>query len=150
MAKGLPANWGTLVPRFLLGVVFVFHGGRYLFGAFGAPPDLLEGLEGRIAGWGWPLPAFLARAVGVAEFFGGACLLVGLLTRFWGAVLAAVMAASAWKALPNGFVASGGGWEYPFVLAVLALSLAVQGGGAFSLDETIFRERPKGEGKGKE
>jgi putative oxidoreductase len=141
MAAPAGPNWGTLVPRFLLGVVFVFHGGRILFGLFGAEPGTLDRLAERIASWGWPAPALLAHAVGITEFFGGACVLLGLLTRFWSLGLAITMAVGALKARAGGgFGYETGGWEYNFVLGILALSLAVQGGGAFSLDESFFRK----------
>jgi len=134
------SNWGPLVPRFVLGVVFVFHGGEKLFGLFGAEPGLLGKLTEGIAAWGWPMPGAMARAAAATEFFGGACVLLGLLTRFWGLGLAVVMAVAAWKAHgANGFSLGKGGWEYCFVLGTLALSLAVQGGGAFSLDEMFFK-----------
>lgn len=141
MAKSLPANWGPLVPRFLLAVVFVFHGGQKLFGLFGG--EGMGGLEKTVASWGWPAPGVLARAAAATEFFGGLCLALGLLTRFWGLALSAVMAVAAWKVhLRHGFGLPGG-WEYTFVLGVLALSLAVQGGGAFSMDEMFFRGKAK-------
>lgn len=143
------ANWGTLIPRFLLGIVFVYHGGQYLFGLFGAEPAAIEKLAGRIASWGWPAPTLLAYAVGVTQFFGGACVLIGLLTRFWASGLAVMMAVGAIKEHgAAGFSYVNGGWEYNFVLGVLALSLAVQGGGAFSLDEMFFKAQGKKPGPG--
>ena len=148
MAAPVGANWGTLIPRFLLGIVFVYHGGQKLFGLFGAEPEETRRMAETIAGWGWPAATVLGYGVGVTEFFGGACLLAGLFTRFWALGIAVVMLVGAWKVhLPHGFSVAKGGWEYPFVLAVLALSLVVQGGGAFSLDETFFRKPAKKEGK---
>jgi putative oxidoreductase len=143
MAKASGANWGTLIPRFLLCVVFVYHGGRALFGLFGG-----TGVD-PFPGWtGTGMPA---RAVAATLFFGGLCLGIGLMTRAWAAGLAAVMALTAWKfRLAHGFAEGDGGWEYQFVLGILALSLVVQGGGAFSLDEMFFKGRkpaaPKPEG----
>jgi putative oxidoreductase len=145
MAAGKEANWGTLVPRFLLGVVFVYHGGDKLFGLFGGPPDSLEKMAKMIGpeGWGWPMPGVMARAAAVTEFFGGACVLLGLLTRFWAAGLAWTMFVAFWKVHgKNGFGLGNGGFEYNFVLGVLALYLVVAGGGAFSMDEMFFRKKP--------
>jgi putative oxidoreductase len=149
MAKeGLAANWGTLVPRFLLGTVFLHHGGRLLFGLFGG-----EGpgpLEETIRSFGWPAPAVLARAAAATQFFGGACLAMGLLTRFSAAALAGEMAVAALKVhWARGFSISNHdarglhGWEYDFVLGILALSLVVQGGGAFSMDDAFFKGKKK-------
>jgi putative oxidoreductase len=145
MARETGTNWGTLVPRFLLATVFVYHGGQKLFGLFGAPPGMLEKMTEGIASWGWPMPGVLARAAAATEFFGGACLALGLLTRFWALGLAVVMGVAAWKVhmakgfgLPDGF-------EYCFVLGILALSLVVQGGGALSMDTLFFKGGKKKE-----
>ena len=143
-SSSLPANWGPLVPRVILGIVFVFHGGQKLFGLFGGDPGTIDKLAEGITAWGWPLPKVLAYSVGVTEFFGGACVLMGLLTRFWSVGLAVTMIVAAWKVHgPNGFSLGNGGWEYNFVLGTLAAALAVQGGGAFSLDEMFFKAKPK-------
>ena len=145
MAKGGGANWSTLVPRFLLAAVFVFHGGQKLFGLFGGDGQM-EMLEKGIAGWGWPMPAALARAAAATEFFGGISMALGLLTRFWALGLAVVMGVAVLKAhWANGFDLGKGGFEYAFVLGMLALSLVVQGGGAFSLDEMFFKGKKKAE-----
>src|SRR5688572_32587410 len=77
MAKEIGANWGTLIPRFLLATVFVFHGGQKLFGLFGAEPGQIEKLAAGIESWGWPMPGVMARAAAATEFFGGACLALG-------------------------------------------------------------------------
>ena len=142
MAGSRGSNWGTLVPRLLLAVVFVFHGGQKLFGLFGGGG--IDGLEDAISSWDWPAPAVLARAAAATEFFGGACLALGLLTRFWALALTVVMGVAVWKVTgPNGFSIVGRGWEYNFVLGILSLSLVLQGGGALSLDETFFGKRRK-------
>ena len=146
MAKEIGANWGTLIPRFLLGTVFVFHGGQKLFGLFGAEPGQMDMLEQGIKAWGWPMPGVLARAAAATEFFGGACLALGLLTRFWAAGLVGVMFVAIWKVHgANGFSLGKGGFEYCFVLGILALSLVVQGGGAFSMDRMFFTGKKKAE-----
>jgi putative oxidoreductase len=147
MAAGKDANWGTLVPRFLLGVVFVYHGGQKLFGLFGGEAGAIDMMTKMIGapppdGWGWPMPGVMARAAAVTEFFGGACLLLGLLTRFWAAGLAFTMFVAFWKVHgKNGFGLQNGGFEYNFVLGFLALYLVVAGGGAFSVDEMFFKKK---------
>lgn len=144
MGKEAGANWGTLVPRFLLATVFAYHGGQKLFGLFGAEPGQIEQLAKGIADWGWPMPGVLARAVGATEFFGGLCLALGLLTRFWALALTCVMAVAVWKVHgPNGFSLQHGGFEYCFVLGFLALSLVVQGGGAWAMDTMFFKGKKK-------
>ena len=142
MAKTTGMNWGPLIPRFLLALVFVFHGGQKLFGLFGG--EGIASLEASIQAWGWPAPGVMARAAAATEFFGGICLALGLLTRFWAAALAGVMAVAVWKVTgKNGFSLQNQGFEYNFVLGILALSLVVQGGGAFSMDEMFFKGKKK-------
>ena len=144
MASGGGANWNTVIPRAILGVVLGYHGGQMLFGLFGAPSGLVGKLAEQIQAWGWPVPTLLAYAFGGVQFFGGVALLLGILTRFWAFAAALVMAASAWKQhWSHGFDAREGGWEYQFVLGVLALSLVVTGGGALSLDEMFFKGKKK-------
>lgn len=147
MARPGGANWGTLVPRFLLCLVFVYHGGQKLFGLWGGE-GMLDQLTTGIEKWGWPAPKVLARAAAATEFFGGLCVGIGLLTRFWGLGLAVVMGVAVFKAhWAGGFGLQNGGFEYAFVLGVLALSLAVQGGGAFSMDEMFFKSKKKADPK---
>jgi putative oxidoreductase len=144
MAKETGANWGTLIPRFLLATVFVFHGGQKLFGLFGG--DGIDGVVKTVEAWGWPAPGVLARAAAATEFFGGVCLALGLMTRFWALGIASVMGVAVWKVHgANGFSLQKGGWEYCFVLGFLALSLVVQGGGAWSMDTMFFRGKKKAE-----
>jgi putative oxidoreductase len=144
MAKETGANWGTLIPRFLLATVFVFHGGQTLFGLFGAEPGGMDGMAKMIEAWDWPAPSVLARAAAATEFFGGVCLALGLMTRFWAMGIVSVMAVAVWKVHgANGFSFQKGGWEYCFVLGILALSLAVQGGGALSMDRMFFQAKKK-------
>jgi putative oxidoreductase len=42
--------------------------------------------------------------------------------------------------LPNGYFWTDGGFEYPLLWAILALSYVVKGGGWYSLDAKIGRE----------
>jgi putative oxidoreductase len=79
--------------------------------------------------------------VGITEFFGGLCLVLGFLTRPAAAAATILLTVAAVKVhLPNGFFWSNGGWEYPVLWALMALAVFFRGGGEFSLDARIGRE----------
>jgi putative oxidoreductase len=145
MANTGGSNWGVLIPRGILAVVFMYHGAQKLFGMFGAPPDMMEQLTKGIESWGWPAPKLLAYLVGITEFFGGICVGIGLMTRFWAMGLAITMAVAALKVHWAAGFSLPHGWEYCFVLGVLSLSVVVQGGGALSLDAFFakYMTKPK-------
>jgi putative oxidoreductase len=68
------ALWSTLLIRLLVGAVFLSEGvQKFLY------PDLLG--VGRFVKIGIPAPEIMAPFVGVVEIVGGACLILGLLTR---------------------------------------------------------------------
>ncbi len=81
------------------------------------------------------LHSFLA---GLGEVGGGLLLALGLLTPVGSAIAVAVMFTAAVSAhLSNGFFAHKGGYEYTFILAVSAVTLAFTGPGEYSVDQVI-------------
>ena len=144
MANGnsFNAKW---TPRFLsiLRIVsaflFIAHGAQKLFG-FLAPPDS-------------PRPALWSQTGvgGVIEFFGGLLLLLGLFTRPVAFILSGTMAVAyfqmhAWTAFQKQGL-SAGFWplqnrgELAALYCFVFLFFAVAGGGAWSLDRLLRRER---------
>ena len=83
MLAKLSADWvrdtGLLVMRCMLGAIFIFHGGQKLFGWWGGPG--LPGFAGWLQQLGIPFPAYAAVLAGVAEFFGGCLLVLGVWMR---------------------------------------------------------------------
>jgi putative oxidoreductase len=72
------------------------------------------------------------------ETAGGVLLAVGFATPAAVAVVVSVMLVAVVTVhLGKGFFASNGGYEYPFVLAVLALTLAFTGPGSLSIDALV-------------
>ncbi|MBN2583263.1 MAG: DoxX family protein [Planctomycetes bacterium] len=130
--KVFSRDMAALVLRIVLGLIFVFHGGQKMFGCFNfdelsgwlqwfdsprGPGGFTNTVKGFVS-MGVPRP--LAMAVPITEFFGGLCLLFGLLSRFWAAGLAIIMA--------NAIIMVHGrqGWaNNEFQLSLLAMSLAV-------------------------
>ncbi|MEQ8841643.1 MAG: DoxX family protein [Acidimicrobiales bacterium] len=121
---------GVGLIRFILGVTLAAHGyGKFFRG-------------GRIPGTaGWfdsmgmrpgKLHAYLAASTEVGA---GLLFAVGLFTPLAAAGMVAVMTVAAWTVhRPNGFFIVGDGWEYNFILAVVAVGIATTGPGQYSLD----------------
>lgn len=137
MALGT-ADWAPLPLRYVLGAVFFVHGANIVFG------DLAE-WSGRFARAGFPAPELLAVVVGVLEFAGGICLIMGLFTRFFALVLGVLAAIAMIKVKWTlGFVVSdsglgwqGGGYEFELTLVAANLALLLTGGGLLSIDRLI-------------
>src|SRR5271167_384415 len=141
-------EWIETLIRVTLGVVFFAHGAQKLLGWYGG-----EGLPGGAGlkatmrtmhqSLGLPIPvAFLAIAT---EFFGGAGLMVGLLSR--GAALgigvtmvaAILMVHGRYGLFLNWFGdRKGHGIEYHLLAIALAAVIIVRGAGALSLDRLLF------------
>jgi len=125
------AGWGMTVLRIVTGIVFIGHGAP----KFGFVGDrTLEGTAGFIASIGMPLPMVGAFLVAFFETFGGAFLVIGLLTRFWSAGLAfAMLIAVTVVHLPNGMFGEGG-YQWALLLLACCIALMFEGAGKASLD----------------
>jgi putative oxidoreductase len=126
--------------RVTAGLLLMPHGAQKLFGLFGG-----RGLAATAAGFetnlGLVPGMFWASLVGVTEFFGGLCLVLGLLTRPWAVGVVILMAVAMFGVhLPKGFFWTAGGYEYPLMWGLIAIAIAIKGGGEYSLDSKIGRE----------
>jgi putative oxidoreductase len=101
-------------------------------------------------------PVYQAYAVAFTELVGGACLLIGLMTRLWSVVLAGVMLGAIWLTeigpsiqmgdavlgfLPNRAALAPGEWQRLMLQLSLLMSsfaLAFLGAGRASLDYMLF------------
>lgn len=130
------SQWGSLLIRVPVGVIFAAHGAQKLFGWFGG-----YGLEGtgQFMGSIGLEPGFLmALLAGSAEFFGGLALIFGLLVRPAGVVLAFTMLVAGIVVHgANGLFVSNGGFEFALALLAASAALAVLGGGKYSIDERL-------------
>jgi putative oxidoreductase len=129
--------YGLAALRLCVGAVFLAHGAQKLFGVWDGPG--LAGTAELFANLGL-IPAYpLATLAAVAEFGGGALLILGGLTRWVALVLAIEMGVAVWKVhYLNGFFLNssrGPGVEFNLVLIGALLCLMLTGPGAVSVDE---------------
>jgi putative oxidoreductase len=124
--------------RVTAGLLLVPHGAQKLFGWFGG-----YGIEatGQFFAAKLGLPASLALTAGIIEFFGGLLLAAGIATRPVAALVFGLMAVAVVQVhLPAGFFWTSGGYEYPLLWGIVALSFVIRGGGRYSVDGLISRE----------
>ena len=125
-----------LVLRVVVGLFFVGHGAQKLFGSFGGHG--LAGTAGFFDSIGMRPGRRNAIAAGSAELFGGALLVLGLLTPLAATVLIATMLVAILTVhAKNGPWVTDSGWEYNAVLIAVAFALAGAGPGEVSLDDAI-------------
>ncbi len=126
---------GLLALRFGVGGVLVAHGVQKLFGWLGG-----HGLEGTGAAFdqmGFAPGRLSALAAGLGETGGGLLIALGLATPAAGAAAAGTMIPAATVHAPSGFFATGGGYEYPALLAVSTSALTLIGPGDWSVDALL-------------
>ena len=124
--------------RVTAGLMLMPHGAQKLFGWFGG-----YGVEatGQFFATKLGVPASLALVAGLIEFFGGFLLAVGFATRSIAALVFGLMAVAVIQVhLPVGFFWTDGGYEYPLLWGIVALSYAIRGGGHYSVDAQIGLE----------
>jgi putative oxidoreductase len=121
--------------RVATGLLLVPHGAQKLFGWFGG-----YGIDatGQFFATKLGLPASLAVVAGIIEFFGGLLLAAGIATRLMATLVFGLMAVAVVQVhLPAGFFWTDGGYEYPLLWGILALSYVMRGGGRYSVDALI-------------
>ena len=134
---GWLSSIAALIGRLLLGVVLVAHGWQKLhtWGPSGTASAFEE--------MGVPMPSVSAQVATWSELAGGVLIILGLLARFVGPLIAFVMAGAVYFAGHTGVFASDGGWELEAVIAAAALLLAAAGAGKISLDHLIMGGRKR-------
>jgi putative oxidoreductase len=125
---------GTLV-RVVVGIMFLMHvSAKYKAGAGAVAAGVMakNGLEPSIA---------FAYAAMALETVGGICLILGLFTRFFAAAFAIEMLIALLAVhLPKGYAAGGGGYEYVLLIGIVCFTIAMRGGGPYSVDAKIGKE----------
>jgi putative oxidoreductase len=86
---------------------------------------------------GIPYPQAAAKTSGLTELAGGVALAAGIMTRPIALAVAFNMGIAVWKAhWKNGFYGQGG-YEFPLLLGTSAMTLALTGPGAVSIDGIV-------------
>jgi putative oxidoreductase len=133
-------DWGLLILRVGVGLLFPFHGWMKL-----NPNGPVKGPAG-FAGWlrqmRIPLPLILAWIVVLLETVGAGLLIFGLGARLLALGLAidmlvAIQLVKRGMAKKRFMEGDGTGWEFEYALLVAALALVFTGPGAFSVDRLI-------------
>lgn len=131
-------DWALLLLRLAMGLIFIIYGWRHVSG--------LEGYTNAFANqFNIPLPEIMAPLAAYAELLGGVAVLLGILTRYAGAVLAVVMVVSTLTAkLPaglangNDFLGLTGFWDLDLTLFVMGVVLLLAGPGSLALERGLF------------
>jgi putative oxidoreductase len=127
-----------LLVRIATGVMMLAHGYYKLIGG-------VSGLAQGLAAGGLPAPGLLAWCATLAEAVGGVLMIIGLATRPAAAAISFTMVV-AWllvhlKDIPKIGAQGGAAFEYPFLLSITALAIALAGAGRHSLDARLFNRR---------
>jgi len=133
MESTLAYDFALLLLRVGVGLTLAAHGWNKFFGG------------GRISGTGRWLNSigikpgrFNALLAAISELGSGFLMALGLLTPFAAAGVIGVMVVAGWTVhRSNGFFIIKEGWEYIYVLALVALVSAILGPGSWSLDAQL-------------
>jgi len=120
---------GAFLTRVTLGSILLAHGALKIF-VFTVPGTV--GFFGSLG-----LPAIVAYLTIFGEIMGGTALLLGIYPRLVALLSLPILIGATWVHLGNGWVFSneGGGWEFPALLVVLAIVVAIQGAGSFAIKQ---------------
>ena len=128
------AGWGMFALRIVTGIIFIGHGAPK-FGLVGE--RTLAGTAGFLDSIGVPLPMAGAFLVAFFETFGGAMLIIGLLTRFWSAGLAFAMLIAVVLVHLDAGMFGEGGYQWALLLMACSLALMFEGAGNASVDKKL-------------
>jgi len=129
-----PSAAALLLLRLVSGLAFMHHGWRKI-------QDPLHWM-----GDGSTIPAFFQALAALAEFGGGFCWILGLLTPLasFGILCTMAVAVSTHVLRGDPFVGKPPAFELALVYFSVALLFLLRGPGVLSLDALIFRRRERG------
>ncbi|MCP4227837.1 MAG: DoxX family protein [Actinomycetia bacterium] len=132
-------DMALLVFRVLFGLIFAAHGYAKMFRG-----GKIAGTAGWFDSIGMKPGKIHAVAASVTEMGTGVLIALGFFTPLAAAGIIGVMLVAGWTVhRSSGFFIVGGGWEYSFIVALMAFLVAGIGPGqwsldaAFGLDETL-------------
>ena len=130
----LLSNLSYPLIRFAAGVMMIPHGYGKVFGGIDRTANFFSsiGIEPAI---------FFAWYVGIIEFAGGICVMLGFLTRIFSIQLIGVLfVATFFVHFQNGFLWVKGGYEYPLMWMLIMIAITFKGGEKWSIDGQLPRE----------
>ena len=129
-------DFAPLPLRLVMGVAFMVHGYPKI--------TAMAATAERFAQMGFVPGIFWGPLVAIVEFVGGACLVLGLFSRYWSLALALEMLVTTLRVkIPGGapFVSTRVvGYELDLIFLAAALTLVILGSGAVSADRTILKK----------
>lgn len=135
---GFYASWTEItyaLLRVVIGYILFMHGWAKVAG-----PGL-AGVSGMMTKMGLEPATAFAGAAMFLETVGAVCLAIGLFTRFFAAALAIEMLiALVTVHAAHGFSASQGGYEYVLLIGIVLFTIAIRGGGPYSVDAKLGKE----------
>lgn len=128
MKYPLNPSSATLVLRVALGTVLLAHSLYLKMFVF-----TLAGTAQYFGSIG--LPQVLAYLVFLVELIAGFAIVLGIKTRFFSALIIPILLGATWAHSGNGwlFTNTGGGWEYPLILTLMAVVLLGLGDGEYAV-----------------
>ncbi len=127
-------DWGILVLRLGLGIMFSAHGLQMAFGLFGGPG--VNGFSKMLSGLGFVPAIFWSGVAAYTVLIGGVLLILGIQVRVAAALLLIFILTALVKVhLSKGFFMASGGFEYNFVIASACIALILSDAGQL----TIFK-----------
>jgi putative oxidoreductase len=133
----LRTDIALLVQRVAAGGLLLLQGVVHLSGRFGGTG--LTGFAAELRGFGLPAAAPIPFALAALQVALGTSVLAGAATRIGALAAALFMVVVVMVLAPNGWAWTGRGVEFPLFWAAMLLSLALTGGGKFSLDAWLRR-----------
>ena len=132
MDRNALTDTAVFILRITIGIIFLVHGMKKLFGAFGGGG--VDGTIQLVANMGFTPAGLWAWALILAEFLGGIFLILGILPRLSALSIAIIMIVAIVKIHgPRGFFAMQGGFEYQLLILASCISIMLTGGGRLSL-----------------
>ncbi|HEY4133740.1 MAG TPA: DoxX family protein [Alphaproteobacteria bacterium] len=130
---------GWPLIRFAAGIMLMPHGAQKLFGWFGGGG--IDGFAAFFTKMGIEPAVPLVILSGATELIGGFLLAIGFLTRPAAVAVVVLMLVAIVKVhLPAGYFGGSGGYEYALLWGLVAVGIALRGGGTLSVDRAIGRE----------
>ena len=133
--------WSYLLLRAAFGLMLMTHGIPKLLGrSHGSMADPMAGSVNLIANvLHLPAAPLIGWFIALLEGVGGLMLAVGFLTRLVAPMVTVQMLVISWLLAPT-FPWIDRGFEYPLLMCVVCICLALRGGGRASVDWRLGRE----------